>query len=206
MKKIICILIICIIIVLIGISCYKVISNNNVVNQKKKIVIKDEKDYGEEYQKFKSEVYTEKPTRIIYKKDNTINEFFVFDKNEEEYEHLLKVAEDRMYYSSNQDCNLWGFAPRTIEYISKSNNNFIIFDYDEDIENKDYTYDIDFNRNIFFTFPSSNRLYRLLDYLTCLKDPIQEDELKNVIGKNDFIPESQLTSGYKYMHPSLNWD
>lgn len=206
MKKIICILIICIIIVLIGISCYKVISNNNVVNQKKKIVIKDEKDYGEEYHKFESEVYTEKPTRIIYKKDNTINEFFVFDKNEEEYEHLLKVAEDRMYYSSNQDCNLWGFAPRNIEYISKSNNNFIIFDYDEDIENKDYTYDIDFNRNIFFTFPSSNRLYRLLDYLTCLKDPIQEDELKNVIGKNDFIPESQLTSGYKYMHPSLNWD
>lgn len=206
MKRIICILIICIVISCIGINYYKVISNNNVINQKKKIVIEDEKGYGEDYQKFKSEVYIEKPIRIIYKKDNTINEFFVFDKSEEEYEHLLKVAEDRMYYSSNQDCNLWGFAPRTIEDISKSNNNFIIFDYDEDIESKDYTYDIDFNRNIFFTFPNNNRLYRLLDYLTCLKEPIQEDELKKVIGKNDFIPESQLTSGYKYMHPSLNWD
>ena len=69
MKRIICILIICIVISCIGINYYKVISNNNVINQKKKIVIEDEKGYGEDYQKFKSEVYIEKPIRIIYKKD-----------------------------------------------------------------------------------------------------------------------------------------
>ena len=32
------------------------------------------------------------------------------------------------------------------------------------------------------------------------------DELREIIGKGDFIPKDQIVSGYRYMNPSLYWD
>ena len=86
------------------------------------------------------------------------------------------------------------------------NENFIIFDYDDKIENKDYIYDIDFNRNIFFRFSNRTRLFRLMDYLSCIYKPVNMEELKVIIGKEDFIPQNQITSGYKYMNPTFLMD
>lgn len=170
--------------------------------EKKKIVEEDEIEYGENYQVFKSSVYKEKPERIIVKKENTTNEFYIFDKNNEEYEHLLKVTLDRMYYSSNQDFNLWSFTPYTISDISNSNENFIVFDYNDDCSKKDYTYDMDFNRDIFFRFSESTRLFRLIDYLTYNSKEYTIEELRSAINKEEFVPEEQIMSGYRYMNPS----
>lgn len=199
-------IIICIVIIMIAFFSYKAISKNEMIHKKKALVEKDESQYGNSYQSFKRGEYKENPDRIVFKQENTINEFYVFDKNDSEYEHLLKVIEDRMYYAANEDFNLWCFTPYVLEDISNSNENFIVFDYDEDIENKDYTYENDFNRDIFFRFSNSTRLYRLLDYLICLKESVKMDELKEIIGKDDFIPKDQIVSGYRYMNPSLYWD
>ena len=108
-----------------------------------------------------------------------------------------------MYYSSNQDFNLWCFTPYILSDISNSNENFIIFDYDEEIEDYAYMHDIDFNIDIFFRFSNNTRLYRLLDYLICFKESVEMNELKEIIGKDDFISKNQITSGYKYMNPSF---
>ena len=144
--------------------------------------------------------------RIIVKKAETNNQFLVFDKEHEEYERLLKVAEDRMSNSMMQDFNLWGFTPYTLKDVSESKENFVIFDYDEEIEDRDYMVDISFNRDIFFRFPNSTRLYRLIDYLSYCFEPVDSGSLKYIMDKSDFIPENQIVSGYKYMNPSYFMD
>lgn len=174
--------------------------------EKKKLVEKDELEYGDDYQVFKSEVYTKEPDRIIVKKENTTNEFYIFDKENSEYEHLLKVALDRMFYSSNQDFNLWSFTPYLINDISESNENFIIFDYNGDTSHKEYMYETDFNRDIFFRYSSNTRLYRLIDLLTIKSQTYLIDELRSVIGKEEFVPQNQIMSGYRYMNPSQFMD
>ena len=65
------------------------------ISQKKQIE-KDEKNYGNNYQKLNFDyTYTEKPDRILYKpKERDV--FYIFDKTDENYSHLLEVAEDRM--------------------------------------------------------------------------------------------------------------
>ena len=131
MKKIVKIITIIMIIVIVICGIYYALNKNYF--KKKKAVEDDEKNYGEEYMEFKSAVYKEKPERIIIKKQGTANEFYIFDKSNKEYEHILKVALDRMYYSFNQDPNNWAFTPYLIEDISNSNENFIIFDYDGNI-------------------------------------------------------------------------
>ena len=151
-------------------------------------------------------MYKENPQRIIFKKENTTNQFYVFSKDDEEYDRILKVTEDRMYYSANQDFNLWSFTPYVLSDVSDSNENFIIFDYNDEIDNKDYMYETDFNRNIFFRFSNNTRLYRLMDYLSYIYKPVNVEELKLIIGKEDFIPKEQIISGYKYMNPSLLMD
>ena len=103
MKKIVKIITIIMIIVIVICGIYYALNKNYF--KKKKAVEDDEKNYGEEYMEFKSAVYKEKPERIIIKKQGTANEFYIFDKSNKEYEHILKVALDRMYYSFNQDPN-----------------------------------------------------------------------------------------------------
>ena len=174
--------------------------------EKKKLVEKDEFGYGEEYEVFKSEVYKKSPDRIIVKKENTSDEFYIFDKDHTEYEHLLKVSLDRMYYSSNQDFNLWSFTPYSLDEISNSSENFIVFDYNDDISKKDYTYETDFNRDIFFRYSSNTRLFRLIDFITYKIEPVTVDELRVIIGKDEFVPKDQIMSGYRYMNPNLFMD
>lgn len=209
MKKImkcIFILLISIVLVVSIIFLFKMVSKNLLIKEKREIVEKDEQEYGDRYETFSSEVYKEKPKRIIFKKENTTDQFYVFENTHEEFERVLRVAEDRMYYSANQDFNLWSFTPYILKDISNSSENFIVFDYDEEIDNREYIYEIDFNRNIFFRFSNSTRLYRLMDYLSYLYEPVNMNELKSIIGKDDFIPKKQIMSGYKYMNPSLLMD
>ncbi len=111
-----------------------------------------------------------------------------------------------MYYSSNQDFNMWSFTPYTIDDISSSVENFIIFDYDDDNSQKNYFYDTDFNRTIFFRYSNQTRLYRLIDYLTYKKEKYSIENLREKINKKEFVPKGEIISGYKYMNPSNNWD
>lgn len=198
MKKIVKIITIIMIIVIVICGIYYALNKNYF--KKKKAVEDDEKNYGEEYMEFKSAVYKEKPERIIIKKQGTANEFYIFDKSNKEYEHILKVALDRMYYSFNQDPNNWAFTPYLIEDISNSNENFIIFDYDDYTNNKDYIYDTDFNRDIFFRFSNGTRLYRLVDYLTEREHKYTINKLREKISKEEFVPANQILSGFKYMN------
>ena len=132
MKKNIKIVILLLIIILVAFAIYSYSTKD--YREKKKLVEKDEQEYGEDYAVFKKEVYKESPNRIIVKKENTTNEFYIFEKNNEEYDHLLKVTLDKMYFVSNQDFNLWAFTPYSINDISNSNENFIVFDYNEDLK------------------------------------------------------------------------
>ena len=209
MKKIIkygIIIGILIIVMILSFSFYRIIADNLIINEKRALVEKDELEYGDNYQAFEKEVYKEKPDRIIVKKSETTNQFYVFDKDNEEYERLLKVAEDRMYNAMLQDFNLWGFTPYILKDVSESNENFVIFDYDEDVEGRDYMVDISFNRDIFFRFSNSTRLYRLIDYLSYCFEPVDAEELKYIMDKSDFIPKDQIVSGYKYMNPTYFMD
>ena len=138
---------------------------------------------------------------VKYGKPNN-KEIEIFDKSNKEYEHILKVALDRMYYSFNQDPNNWAFTPYLIEDISNSNENFIIFDYDDYTNNKDYIYDTDFNRDIFLRFSKGTRLYRLVDYLIEREHKYTINKLREKISKEEFVPANQILSGFKYMNPT----
>ena len=107
-----------------------------------------------------------------------------------------------MYYSFNQDPNNWAFTPYLIEDISNSNENFIIFDYDDYTNNKDYIYDTDFNRDIFLRFSKGTRLYRLVDYLIEREHKYTINKLREKISKEEFVPANQILSGFKYMNPT----
>ena len=52
----------------------------------------------------------------------------MFDKEDENYEHLLEVVEDRMHYSVIDDYNLNCFTPVSINTMMTSGENYIIFD------------------------------------------------------------------------------
>ena len=45
-----------------------------------------------------------------------------------------------------------------------------------------------------------------MDYLSCIYKPVNMEELKVIIGKEDFITQNQITSGYKYMNPTFLLD
>ena len=124
------------------------------ISQKKQIE-KDEKNYGNNYQKLNFDyTYTEKPDRILYKpKERDV--FYIFDKTDENYSHLLEVAEDRMYYSQADDFNLTCFTPDSMDRIMSSGENYIIFDYDTEKEQK----------TIIFKFKDNNRLQTALSLL-----------------------------------------
>lgn len=128
--------------------------------------------------------------------------FIYLIKSNKEYEHILKSRFGQMYYSFNQDPNNWAFTPYLIEDISNSNENFIIFDYDDYTNNKDYIYDTDFNRDIFFRFSNGTRLYRTIDYLTEREHKYTINKLREKISKEEFVPANQILSGFKYMNPT----
>lgn len=152
----------------------------------------DETDYGDNYQEFNniSNVYRRKPDRIYFKSPDA-NGFYLFDKTDKDYEHLLEVSEDRMFYSTIEDYNLYCFTPDSIDTMMKSGDTYIIFDYD----NGDLSeLDIDYQKNLIFRFPQSTRLYRLATYLSYFKEMIPRNEL----GKSEFANNTKI-SGYKYI-------
>ena len=164
--------------------------NVELRNRKQKI-IQDEQNYGNRYMKFTNfELYSRKPDRIIFKQGDK-DDFYIFEKSDKAYEHLLVVSEDRMAYSVMQDYNLWCFTPDSIDIMTKSGDNYIIYDFD----NTDLTeYDEGFQKDVIFRFNSENRLYRLVSYLAEFKQPVSKENL----GKSEFASNTEI-SGYKYM-------
>lgn len=159
----------------------------------KETIEKDEADYGDNYQEFKTYnpyVYKKDPDRIYFK-SSKIGAFYVFEKEDENYDHLLEVVEDRMHYSVIDDYNLHCFSPDSINTMMTSGENYIIFDYDN--ENLSEV-DLDYNKDIIFKFLENTRLYRLVTYLSYYKEPI----LKNNLPKSEFANNTHM-SGYQYM-------
>lgn len=163
------------------------------INKLREKIEKDEADYGDNYQEFKTYnpyVYKKEPDRIYFK-SSKIGAFYVFEKEDGDYEHLLEVIEDRMYYSVIDDYNLNCFAPDSINTMITSGENYIIFDYDnENLSEIDENY----NKDIIFKFSENTRLYRLITYLSYYKEPI----LKSDLPKKEFANNTTM-SGYKYM-------
>ncbi len=157
-----------------------------------KRIKQDEEGYGDNYQKFTNckMTYKRKPDRIYLKKLNE-SVFYVFEKDEVNYNHLVEVAEDRMAYASMEDFNLYSFTPMSISSISASNNIYIIFDYDNGNLGE---FDQDYCKDIIFTFNENTRLYRLLTYLSSNKKSVSKDNLP----KKEFATNTNI-SGYKYM-------
>ena len=162
------------------------------INQLKEKIERDEADYGDNYKEFRTYpyVYKKEPDRIYFK-SSKIGAFYVFEKEDENYEHLLEVIEDRMYYSVIDDYNLNCFAPDSINTMMTSGENYIIFDYDNGNLSK---FDENYNKDIIFGFLENTRLYRLVTYLSYYKESI----LKSNLPKKEFANDTSI-SGYKYM-------
>ena len=168
-------------------SLSKVYSKSEI-EKLKATVEKDEADYGNNYQDFKSfnpYVYNKDPDRIYFK-SSKIGAFYVFEKDDENYAHLLEVAEDRMSYSAMDDYNLNCFAPDSINTMMTSGENYIIFDFDNS--------SMEGNRDIILKFNENTRLYRLVTYLSYYKDPI----LRKDLSKEEFANDTDM-NGYQYM-------
>lgn len=164
--------------------------SKNEINKLKETIEKDEEDYGDNYQEFKTYnpyIYKKEPDRIYFK-SSQIGAFYEFDKNDKDYEHLLEVVEDRMHYSVIDDYNLNCFTPDSINTMLTSENNYIIFDYNNN------NFDENNNKDIIFKFSKNTRLYRLATYLSYYKEPI----LKNNLPKKEFANNTNI-SGYRYM-------
>ena len=158
------------------------------IEKLKATVEKDEADYGNSYQDFKSfnpYVYNKDPDRIYFK-SSKIGAFYVFEKDDENYAHLLEVAEDRMSYSAMDDYNLNCFSPDSINTMMTSGKNYIIFDFDNS--------SMEGNRDIILNFSENTRLYRLVTYLSYYKDSI----LKKDLPKEEFANDTNM-NGYQYM-------
>lgn len=163
------------------------------INRLKEKIEKDETDYGDNYQEFNTYnpyVYKKEPDRIYFK-SSKIGAFYMFDKEDENYEHLLEVVEDRMHYSVIEDYNLNCFTPVSINTMMTSGENYIIFDYDNGTLSE---FDENYNKDIIFKFLENTRLYRLVTYLSYYKEPI----LKSDLPKKEFANNTSM-SGYKYM-------
>ncbi len=163
------------------------------INRLKEKIEKDETDYGDNYQEFNTYnpyVYKKEPDRIYFK-SSKIGAFYMFDKEDENYEHLLEVVEDRMHYSVIEDYNLNCFTPVSINTMMTSGENYIIFDYDNGTLSE---FDENYNKDIIFKFLENTRLYRLVTYLSYYKVPI----LKSDLPKKEFANNTSM-SGYKYM-------
>lgn len=163
------------------------------INRLKEKIEKDETDYGDNYQEFNTYnpyVYKKEPDRIYFK-SSKIGAFYMFDKEDENYEHLLEVVEDRMHYSVIDDYNLNCFTPVSINTMMTSGENYIIFDSDNGTLSE---FDENYNKDIIFKFLENTRLYRLVTYLSYYKVPI----LKSDLPKKEFANNTSM-SGYKYM-------
>lgn len=162
------------------------------IQELKTKIEQDEVNYGDTYQTFTycQNTYKRKPDRIYFK-DSDKNGFFLFEKTDEDFDHLLEVSEDRMAYTVMEDYNLYCFTPDSIETMMTSGDTYIIFDYDN--KNLSET-DSNFNKDIIFRFNQNTRLYRLVTYLSYFKELIPKENLD----KEEFATDTNI-SGFKYM-------
>lgn len=147
----------------------------------RKQIEQDETEYGSEYLKLTEFIpyYTEGPDRIIYK-PKMKDYFYVIDKNDEQYEHLLEVAEDRMCYSIMEYTD--SFSVDSMDRIMSSGQNYIILDRDE----QNYMGDGLSTETIVYKLAENNRCSRLIKYITQFRKRYTLEELQELIGKTEF--------------------
>lgn len=151
----------------------------------RKIIEQDELGYGNEYKKLKENLsyYKGKPDRIIYK-PKMKDYFYVINKNDKNYAHLLEVAEDRMSYSlitPKDDFNV-----DSMDRIMSSGKNYIILDYDKEKYANIGVDDGTSPRPIVYKLLDDNRCARLFKYVTQFMKRYTMEELQQMLGKTGF--------------------
>lgn len=135
-------------------------------------------------------MYRKAPDRIWFKPADE-DFFYLFEPQDTDYEHLLQVIEDRMYYSTLADHNLYCFSPDSAETMLTSGHRYVVLDHNNVGSSR---YDEQYEYDLIFNFGEDTRLYRLLRYLSYFKEPIAPDELPE-----EFSDRGE-NSGYKYMN------
>ena len=152
----------------------------------RKIIEQDEAEYGSEYLKLEDSLsyYTGNPDRIIYK-PKMKDYFYVIDKNDEDYAHLLKVAEDRMSYSLMTPMTD-DFHVDSMDRIMSSGKNYIILDYDKEKYANIGVDDGTTPRPVVYKLLDNNRCARLFKYVTQFMKRYTMEELEEKLGKTGF--------------------
>lgn len=151
----------------------------------RKIIEQDEANYGNEYLKLEEHLsyYKENPDRIIYK-PKMKDYFYVIDKNDEDYAHLLEIAEDRMSYSLIEIGD--AFSVDSMDRIMSSGKNYIILDYDKEKYANIGVDDGTMPRPVIYKLLDDNRCARLFKYVTQFKKRYTMEELQEMLGKTGF--------------------
>ena len=180
-KRYIIIPLVVILIVLVGIAVLIKIDRD----YQRKIIEQDEANYGNKYKNLEDHLsyYTENPDRIIYK-PKMKDYFYVIDKNDEDYAHLLEVAEDRMSYSLIEIGD--AFSVDSMDRIMSSGKNYIILDYDKEKYANIGVDDGTMPRPVIYKLLDDNRCARLFKYVTQFKKRYAMEELQEMLGKTGF--------------------
>lgn len=180
-KRYIIIPLVVILIVLVGIAVLIKIDRD----YQRKIIEQDEANYGNKYKNLEDHLsyYTENPDRIIYK-PKMKDYFYVIDKNDEDYAHLLEVAEDRMSYSLIEIGD--AFSVDSMDRIMSSGKNYIILDYDKEKYANIGVDDGTMPRPVIYKLLDDNRCARLFKYVTQFKKRYTMEELQEMLGKTGF--------------------
>jgi len=151
----------------------------------RKIIEQDEADYGNEYKNLEDSLsyYTENPDKIIYK-PKMKDYFYVIDKNDEDYAHLLEVAEDRMSYSLLEVGD--AFNVDSMDRIMSSGKNYIILDYDKEKYANIGVDDGTIPRPVVYKLLDDNRCARLFKYVIQFKKRYTMEKLQEMLGKTGF--------------------
>ena len=152
----------------------------------RKMIEQDELAYGNEYLKLEEHLsyYKQNPDRIIYK-PKMKDYFYVIDKNDENYAHLLEVAEDRMSYSLMTPLTE-DFHVDSMDRITSSGKNYIILDYDKEKYGDIAIDDGTIPRPIVYKLLDDNRCARLFKYVTQFMKRYTMGELEEMLGKSGF--------------------
>ncbi len=152
----------------------------------KKVIDQEEAEYGNEYLKLGESLsyYTGNPDRIIYK-PKMKDYFYVIDKTDENYAHLLEVAEDRMSYSLMTPLTD-DFNVDSMDRIMSSGKNYIILDYDKEKYANIGVDDGTTPRPVVYKLLDDNRCARLFKYVTQFMKRYTMEELQQMLGKTGF--------------------
>ena len=181
-KRYIIIPIVILLIILLGIVIFIKLDRD----YQRKVIEQDEAEYGNEYLKLENSLsyYTGSPDRIIYK-PKMKDYFYVFEKADEDYTHLLEVAEDRMCYSLMTPMTD-DFHVDSMDRIMSSGKNYIILDYDKEKYANIGVDDGTTPRPVVYKLLDNNRCARLIRYLTQFRKRYRLEELEEMLGKTGF--------------------